>query len=118
MPAHTLVQDLRYAARTLRRAPAFSVAALLTLAVGVGASTAIFSMVNGVLLRRLPLGAGNRVVHIAQPSGKGDDNGFSVLEVKDLGAETRTMSAVAEYHSMFFQLYAHGDPLRVQTGVV
>ncbi|HEY2378727.1 MAG TPA: ABC transporter permease [Gemmatimonadaceae bacterium] len=114
----SLRYDLRYAARALRTAPGYTFAVIITLAIGIGASTAIFSMVNGVLLRRLPVGVGNRLVHITQPSAQSEDDGFSVLEVKDLNEQVRTMSAVAEYHSMFFQLYGHGDPLRVQTGVV
>src|SRR5207237_1629788 len=113
-----LAHDVRYATRTLRKAPAFTLASVPTLAIGIGASTGIFSTANGVLLRRLPVGAGNRLVHITQPSAQGDDEGFSVLERKSLEQQTRTMGAVAEYHSMFFQLYGHGDPLRVQTGVV
>ena len=114
----TILQDTRYAARTLRKAPAFTLAAVVTLAVGIGASTAIFSMVNGVLLHRLPIGSGDRLVHLIQPTAQNNNAGYSMIEVKDLNRELRTMSAVAEYHSMPFQLYGHGDPLRVQTGVV
>jgi predicted permease len=114
----TIVQDMRYAVRTLRKAPAFTLAAVLTLAIGIGASTAIFSMVNGVLLHRLPIGSGNRLVHLIQPTAQTNNAGYSMIEVKDLNRELRTMSGVAEYHSMPFQLYGHGDPLRVQTGVV
>ena len=114
----TLLQDMRYAARTLRKAPVFSLAAVVTLAIGIGASTAIFSMVNGVLLHRLPIGSGDRLVHLVAPSAQAPDEGYSMIEVADLNRDLRTMSGVAEYHSMPFQLYGHGDPLRVQTGVV
>ena len=113
-----MFDDSRYALRTLVKAPAFTIAAVLTIGLGIGASTAIFSMVNGVLLRRLPIGVGDRFVHLVQPSTRSNDEGFSVLEVADLNAATQTMSGVAEYHSMSFQLYGHGEPLRVQTGVV
>jgi putative ABC transport system permease protein len=112
------VQDLRYAVRTLRKAPVFTAAAVLTLAIGVGASTAIFTVVNGVLLHRLPIGSGDRLVHLLAPSSQSTNDGYSVMEVADLNRDLETMSAVAEYHSMSFQLYGHGDPLRVQTGVV
>ena len=113
-----MFDDTRYALRALRNAPGFSIAAIITIALGVAASTAIFSMVNGVLLRRLPIGVGDRFVHLTQPSTQNEDEGFSVLEVRDLGANTQTMSGVAEYHSMSFQLYGYGEPLRVQTNVV
>lgn len=113
-----MFDDSRYAFRTLRKSPAFTLAAVITIGLGIAASTAIFSMVNGVLLRRLPIGAGNRFVHLTQPSAQSPDEGFSVLEVGDLNRSTQTMSGIAEYHSMSFQLYGHGEPLRVQTGVV
>jgi predicted permease len=118
MKTTDLIQDVRYAARTLRKAPGFTLAAVLTLAIGIGASTAIFSMVNGVLLRRLPIGSGNRLVHLLQPAASNQFQGYSTMEVADLNHDLTTISGVAEYHSMAFQLYGHGEPLRVQTGVV
>ena len=68
---HALLQDMRYAVRTLRKAPVFALAAIITLAIGIGASTAIFSMANGVLLHRLPFGSGDRLVHLVAPSAAG-----------------------------------------------
>jgi predicted permease len=112
------LHDARYAARTLLRSPAFALTAIVTLAVGIGAATAIFSMVNGVLLHPLPMVNGARLVHLRQPSLRTPDEGLSALEVADLRRDARAFSAVAEYHSMTFQLYGHGDPLRVTTGVV
>jgi predicted permease len=113
-----MFEDSRYALRALRKAPAFTVAAVVALGLGIGASTAIFTMVDGVLLRRLPIGAGNRLVHLEQPSINNSDEGFSVREVAALNQSSRSLAGVAEYHSMSFQLYGYGEPLRVQTGVV
>lgn len=115
---HAFVQDARYAARSLRKAPVFTLAAVVTLGIGIGASTAIFSMVSGVLLHRLPIGSGDRLVHLMAPSARANDEGYSMIEVADLNRDLTITSGVAEYHSMSFQLYGHGDPLRVQTGVV
>jgi putative ABC transport system permease protein len=113
-----LIQDARYTARTLAKSSAFSLAAIVTLAIGIGAATAIFSMVNGVLVQRLPMANGDRLVHFRQPSARSSDEGLSALEVADLRRDTHAFSAVAEYHTLTFQLYGRGDPLRVTTGVV
>ncbi len=117
MPVN-LIQDARYTVRTLGKSPAFALTTIVTLAIGIGAATAIFSMVNGVLVQRLPMANGERLVHFRQPSVRSTDEGLSALEVTDLRRDTHAFSAVAEYHTLTFQLYGHGDPLRVTTGVV
>ena len=116
----TFLQDLRYAARTLSRASAYTVIAVLTLALGIGANTAIFSVIHAVLLKDLPFANGARVVRLKQPVGAGeiDDAGFSVQEVADLRTRSRSLQMIVEYHSMFFNLLRRGEPQRVQTGVV
>ncbi|MFL5614364.1 MAG: ABC transporter permease [Gemmatimonadaceae bacterium] len=110
--------DLRFAVRTLRKTPAFTALSIVTIALGVGASTAAFSMVRGVLIRRLPYAADARLVRIKQPSANAPDSRFSVLEIADYRAQTKSLLRTAEYHSMPFQLYGRGEPQRVQTGVV
>ena len=113
-----LIRDLRFAVRTLSRTPAFTWLSILTMALGIGASTAVFSMVNGALLQRLPYAADRRLVRLTQPGANIPDAGFSVLEVNDYRTRISSFAAVSEYHSMPFQIYGHGEPQRVQTGVV
>ncbi|MGH7637207.1 MAG: ABC transporter permease, partial [Gemmatimonadaceae bacterium] len=113
-----LLQDVRYAARTLAKTPGFTLLCILTIAFGVGANTAVFSMVNGALLRRLPYAANDRLIHIQQPSSTAPHIGISVPELQDLRAQVPELAAASEYHSMPFQFYGRGEPQRLQTGVV
>jgi len=112
------LNDLHQAAKSLRHTPLLSCLAIATIALGVAANTAIFSMVEGVLLRRLPYANGDRLIHIREASSLRPDVRFSVPEIKDLRAQTKMFDAVVEYHTMAFQLYGLGDPQRLQTGVV
>ena len=116
----TLAQDLRYGARNLRRNPGFTAVVALTLGLGIGANTAVFSVVRGVLLRPLPYARGQEVVALHQPAAKAgiQDLGFSVKEVQDYGALTPSLENVVEYHSMNFTLLGGPEPQRVRTGVV
>ncbi|MEP6993652.1 MAG: ABC transporter permease [Acidobacteriota bacterium] len=116
----TILQDVRYGVRSLRKNPGYAIAAILTLALGIGANTAIFSVVHGVLLHSLPYGGGDRLVRVrADAPGAGiADGAFSPLDVADLNAQARSLSGVAEYHSMWFVLLGRKEPERVQTGVV
>ncbi len=112
------VQDVRFAIRTLSKAPVYAALAIVTIALGIGASSAAYSLVHGVLLRGLPYGNGERLVHIMQPNDRRPDAGMSVLEVADYKSQVKSIDAGAEYHSMTFQLYGEGDPQQVQTGIV
>ncbi len=116
----TILQDVRYGARSLRKNPGYAAAAILTLALGIGANTAIFSVVHGVLLQSLPYGGGDRLVRLrADAPGAGiEDGAFSPLDVADIAAQSRSLSGVVEYHSMWFVLLGRKEPERVQTGVV
>jgi putative ABC transport system permease protein len=116
----TILQDVRYAARSLRRVPGYAAVAIIVLALGIGANTAIFSLVHGVLLRALPFDNAERVVVIRQPArGLGiDDAQFSVPELRDYAEQNRTLDALVEYHSMTFNMIGRGEPRRVRTGVV
>ncbi|MBO0727509.1 MAG: ABC transporter permease, partial [Blastocatellia bacterium] len=92
----TLWQDLRYGARTLIKKPGFTFVVALTLALGIGANTAIFSFVNALLLRPLPYRDADRLVRITSLRGK-EEGRLSMLELKDLREQTRIFESVAPY---------------------
>jgi putative ABC transport system permease protein len=115
-----LGQDVRYGLRGLRRSPGFTAAVVLTLGLGIGANTAVFSLINGVLLKPLPYARGDQVVVLRQPDARSGntDLGFSPLEVRDFREMTRAFDGLVEYHSMDFTLLGDGEAMRVRTGVV
>jgi predicted permease len=115
-----LRRDCGYGLRGIARNPAFSAIVIVTLALGIGANTAIFSVVHGVLMRPLPYKAPERVVilHQAAPKIGEDSFGFSVPDFTDFREKTRAFAALSEYHSMWFILLGRPEPERVQTGVV
>jgi putative ABC transport system permease protein len=115
-----LTSDCSYALRMMGKNPGFTAVAVLTLALGIGANTAIFSVVHSVLLRPLPYPQGQQLIFIRQQEKKLgiEDWGFSVKEIEDYRAQNRTLSGLVEYHAMSFTLFGHGDPERVRTGVV
>src|SRR5919109_405615 len=92
----TLWQDLRYGARTLIKKPGFTLIVALTLTLGIGANTAIFSFVNALLLRPLPHCDADRLVRIATLRGK-EEGRLSMLELKDLRERTQVFESAAPY---------------------
>jgi putative ABC transport system permease protein len=111
----SLIRNVRYAWRTLRRSPGYAILAILTLGVGIGANTAIFTVINGVLLRPLPYEQAAQIVHLDQTAAKvgPDPLGLSVQEVRDFREQNHIFSDVAEYHSMTFTMLGSKDPERV-----
>ena len=97
----SMIQDLRYAWRRLGHAPAFAIAAVLTLALGIGANTAMFSVVRAVLLRPLPYPDPDRLLRVRR--------GSSAPDLRDLAEQGRSFEGFAGYRPQFFDL--PGEPL-------
>jgi predicted permease len=115
-----LISDLRYAARTLSRVPGFALTVIITLGLGIGANTAIFSVVRGVLLRPLPHKHGDRLVYLRQSikGPGGDDINFSVPEINDFRNGAKSLGGIAEFSSMIYTLQGKQDAVRMNVGLV
>ncbi|MGE3274896.1 MAG: ADOP family duplicated permease [Vicinamibacterales bacterium] len=115
-----LLADLRYGTRTLLKNRGFALMAILTLGLGIGANTAIFSVINGVMLKPLPYENGDRLALIRQsaPNVNQDDVGVSIKELYDYRDQLSSFSELVEFHQMSFDLLRRGEPDRVATGVV
>jgi putative ABC transport system permease protein len=116
----SIVADVRYALRTLRLSPAFTAIVVITLALGIGANTAIFSVVRGVLLKPLPHREGGRLVYLRQSmDGPGGENlNFSVPEINDFREGAQSFSGIAEYSPWTLTLQEDNDISRVSLGLV
>ena len=114
------LRDLRVAVRSLARAKGLVITVVITLALGIGANAAIFSVVRGVLLKPLANRDEERLVYIRQTAtGIGADNtAFSVPEIQDLRARVKTISAFGDFSTLAFTLVGLGDPREVRAGVV
>jgi putative ABC transport system permease protein len=113
-----LIQDVRYALRTLGKNWGFATAAILTLALGIGANTAIFSVIYGVMVRPLPYEHGERLVLVKPEVETSGAIQTSIPELYDFREQASAFDELVEYHSMFFVLLGRDEPERVQTGVV
>lgn len=115
-----MLLDLKYAIRNLARARGFSLAVIVTLGLGIGANTVIFSAVRGVLLRPLPHRDGDRLMYLRQSAeAKGSDNiAFSVPEINDFRGSSKTLAQIAEYSPLTLNLVEDAAASQVQVGLV
>src|SRR3954463_2645931 len=116
----TLLTDFRFALRSLARVKGLAATVVVTLALGIGANAAIFSVVRGVLLRPLVNKDEDRLIYISQSArGIGSDNAkFSVPELRDLRSRVKTLSAFGDFSTNDFTMVGLGEPRVVRAGVV
>jgi predicted permease len=110
--------DLRLAARLLAQSPGFALAAIATLALGIGANTAVFSLIESVILRPLPYNRPANLVVLWNPAARSGTTHLSVREILAYRAESQTLSRVATYAETNASLTGEEDPLRVPAAAV
>ena len=108
------LQDLRYALRMLARSPAFTLVAILTLALGIGANTAIFSVVNAVLLRPLPYPESNRLVFLGEWSEQVPEMSISMANFNDWRNQNKVFESMVAYQNDNVVLTGRGEPERLR----
>src|SRR5260370_11511119 len=116
----SFVNELVVAVRSLARTKGLAVTVVLTLALGIGANAAIFTLVRGVLLKPLVNRDEDRLIYIRQSApGIGDENtAFSVPEIQDLRASVKSLSAFGDFSVFGFTMIGLGEPREVQAGIV
>src|SRR6202162_5762333 len=116
----SFLRDLRVAAHSLIRTPGLAIAVILTLALGIGANAAIFTLVRGVLLKPLVNRDEDRLIYVRQsaPGIRNENATFSVPEIQDLGASVKTLSAFGDFSPMDFTMIGLGEPRSIRGGVV
>ncbi|HXR34100.1 MAG TPA: ABC transporter permease [Verrucomicrobiae bacterium] len=108
----TLLQDLRFASRMFLKSPGFTAVAVLTLALGIGATTAIFSVVYGVLLRPLPYPDSNRIMAVFEVNSKGTWSRVAEPNLDDFRDQNRSFQAIAKYNSYVVSVSGAAEPTR------
>jgi predicted permease len=116
----SFAQDLKFALRSLARSKGLTLTVVLTLALGIGANAAIFTLVRGVLLRPLDNRDEERLIYIRQssPGLRVENATFSVPEIQDLRARVKTLSAFGDFSTIGFTMVGLGEPREVRAGVV
>jgi putative ABC transport system permease protein len=114
----TLIQDVRYGLRMLRKSPGFTAVAVITLALGIGATTAIFSVVYGVLLRPLGYNRPDRLVKLNEVNAQGGEMHFADPNFEDVRAQARSLQGLSEYNSGTESVSGGAEPGRVTVAAV
>jgi len=114
----TLQQDVRYGVRMLAKKPLFTIIAVMTLALGIGANTAIFSVVNAVLLRALPYHNSNQLVVLAGVAPSGDRDVISVMEAQDFKSQMPSLEDLTVFQTQSVNLTGGERPDRVRGAFV
>jgi putative ABC transport system permease protein len=105
--------DLRYALRSYLRTPGFTAVAVLTLALGIGGATAIFSVVDGILLRPLPYADAERILKVGRVTARGQDAAFSPADFLDVKRDATHLASVAGYREDIVDVTGRGEAIRV-----
>ena len=114
----TLKKDIRFGIRSFVKRPGFTAISILTLALGIGASTAIFSVVDGVLLRPLPYPQAEQIVQLREVNTRGTKVAFTEPNFLDVKARSRTLGAVAQYQGQLATVTGASEPVRAMTFIV
>src|SRR5215469_17671414 len=116
----SFIRDLRVASHAFWRTRGMALTVILTLALGIGANAAIFTLVRGVLLKPLVNRDEDRLIYIRQsaPGIKNNDTAFSVPEIQDFRASVKSLSAIGDFSTIGFTMIGLGEPREVKAGVV
>ena len=115
---HEFLQDLRFGLRTLRKSPAFTAVAVATLAIGIGANTAIFSFVDAALLKPLPYAEPDRIVRVLEKPPGGGRNGISTLNYLDWQKDNTVFDHMAAQVGQLGNLTGTANRYKLRAGLV
>lgn len=120
MMVDSILRDFRHAMRGLTKNPGYAAVFIVTLGLGIGANTAMFSAVNGILLRPLPHDDGDRLVYLRHAASRANIPNalFSVPEIEEYRQGSPSLEAVAEFSALNFNMLGHETPRRVRAGIV